>query len=161
MNQVLKMYQGQTRIRACGLCLESDRLLLLKHESLGPRGHVWIPPGGGLEYGTDLRKNLIREFKEETGLKVGVQGLLFTHELITRSLHAIEIFFQVERKAGKLLLGLDPEMDSHNQILKEVRLMPFSEINLLHPENKHQLFNYCRSTSELLNLRGYYQTKMP
>lgn len=159
MNKALKIYQNRTRVRVCGLCLNEGRLLLLKHTSLGSQGHVWIPPGGGVKFGSDLAQNLIREFKEETGLTVNVQEMLFTHEYIAQSLHAIEIFFLVQRITGQLQVGMDPELDAASQIIKEARYMSFSEINQIHPENKHQIFRYCQNSGELLSLRGYYQSK--
>ena len=160
MGGPLEIYQNRTRVRVCGLCLDDDRLLLLKHNSLGSRGYVWIPPGGGVEFGTDLVQNLIREFDEEAGLVIEAKEMLFVHEFMSKSLHALEIFFLVHRIGGQLRLGTDPELDPPDQILQEARFMSFSEINQVHPENKHQIFQYCKNSTELLSLRGYYVSQL-
>ena len=158
MNQSLKIYQNRTRVRVCGICFEQDRLLLIKHDSLGSRGYVWIPPGGGTEFGTSLKENLIREFKEETGLIISVTEFLFMHEFISKSLHAIEIFFKVKREDGQLQLGSDPELNLQDQIIREAKFMSFAEINQLHHGNKHQLLKDCENQAQLLKLRGYFRT---
>jgi ADP-ribose pyrophosphatase YjhB (NUDIX family) len=47
---------------------ERDRLLLFR--AVAEDGAFWLPPGGGLEAGEDLRAAAVRELAEETGLRL-------------------------------------------------------------------------------------------
>jgi len=152
----LKEFGNKLRVRVCGICLRGNKLLLIKHESLGKKGYVWIPPGGGAEFGSNLGQNLVREFKEETGLEVEIGEFLFVHEFLAPPLHALEFFFVTKEQGGTVQLGNDPELSQHDQIISDIRFLSFKEINGIHIENKHQIFQRCRSQSELLKLKGYF-----
>jgi 8-oxo-dGTP diphosphatase len=56
------------RVTIKGLCVRDGKILLLK-ESPEISGK-WEMPGGGLDFGEDIRAGLEREIREETGLKV-------------------------------------------------------------------------------------------
>jgi 8-oxo-dGTP diphosphatase len=56
------------RVSIKGLCVRDGKVLLMREgESLGGQ---WELPGGGLDFGEDIRKGFMREVQEETGLKV-------------------------------------------------------------------------------------------
>ena len=55
-------FQGKVRVRACGILIENQRILLVKHRGLGAQGYFWSPPGGGMEFGEN---NLVETFKEK------------------------------------------------------------------------------------------------
>lgn len=154
-----QIYGNKVRVRVCGLCFQNDNLLLVKHEGLGEGGVLWAPPGGGLDFGITAEENLEREFLEETGLEVKVEDFLFINEFISDSLHAIELFFHVIYKGGALKTGEDPEMEGRHQIIKEVKFMSWSEINEINKSHLHDIFSTCSSTSEILNLKGYFKFK--
>ena len=59
------------RLAARALILHDDRLLLVNAYG-GGISDLWCAPGGGVERGTSLPANLIREVHEETGLTVAV-----------------------------------------------------------------------------------------
>ena len=114
------MYEGKVRVRAVGLLFEDDRVLLLKHQGLGPEGYLWSPPGGGVDFGMSAADTLKKEFLEETSLEVEVGAFLFVNEHLDERHHAIELFFEVHRLSGAPTLGSDPE--SETQILTEIGL---------------------------------------
>ena len=103
-------------------------------------GHLWSPPGGGVEFGETLQEALKKEFLEETNLEVEIGGYLFTNEYIGPNHHAIEIFFQVRRISGNLKLGMDPELGLDMQILKEAKFFSIAELNKLPQETIHNAF---------------------
>jgi len=144
------------RVRVCGLCVVDNRLLLIRHRGLGPKGYMWLPPGGGADYGSNLPANLVREYQEETGLEVKVGNLLFVHEFIGMPLHAVEVFFAVTVVGGTLQLGTDPELPKNQQLMDKIAFKPFEEINAIHPDCKHQMLNRCNNLNELLNMSGYF-----
>ena len=150
-----RQYGNKLRVRVSGLLIENEKILLAKHKGLGS-GHLWAPPGGGMEFGSPAEENLKREFIEETGLEVRVLKLQFVNEFIKTPFHAIELFFLVERMGGELKLGSDPESDKNHQLLEAIRFFPFAEIAAMKENELHNLFRHCHSISELLKMNGYF-----
>lgn len=151
---VQEIYGNQVRIRVCGLCWEGDRLLLVNHHGLY-KHDFWAPPGGGVEFGQSVESNLIREFREETGLSIKVGKLQFASEFIEPPLHAIELFFDVTATGGRLFTGTDPEMDEKEQIIGEVKYLSEAEISALPAMHKHGLFKGTKTIEKVRTLKGY------
>ena len=154
-NSVKHQYGNKLRVRVSGLLVEEEKILLVKHQGLAS-GHLWAPPGGGVEYGASVEENLKREFLEETGLQIRVARLQFVNEFIKAPFHAIELFFLVERIGGQLRLGIDPESDKNHQILEAIDFFSFTEIAAMKENEVHNLFRHCHSVSGLLKMNGYF-----
>lgn len=122
-------YRERTRIRVNGLLVREDALLLVKILSPVVGKPVWIPPGGGLEYGETMQQCLEREFREETGLEVETGMLWHINEMVKPPYHAIEFYFEVEQTGGELQLGVDPEHPADDQFIQDVRFIPFGEFS--------------------------------
>ncbi len=157
--RIIEEYGNKLRIRVCGLCMENGQVLVANHHSLNKNGDFWGPPGGGMDFGKSARENLKREFLEETGLTIEVEKFLFVHEYLSPPLHAIELFFKVKRLSGELKTGFDPEMNKDEQIIRNVRFMPFEELLQLDSQSVHQLFLHVKKIDELDNLDGYFLWK--
>lgn len=153
---IVHTFGKQLRLRVCGICFQSDQLLLVRHNALGKKGYLLAPPGGGLQYGESAEACLTREFKEETGLDIKVLRFLFVHEFLAPPLHAIELFFEVEITGGKLITGTDPEMKEENQIIDQVLYMSAVEIEKERGDQLHNVLNLCQHPTELLNRQGYF-----
>lgn len=154
-NEVLRLYGNRLRLRVCGLYREGNRLLMVRHRGINISDTFWCPPGGGLQFGEATREGLIREFDEETGLKIEVGEMLFVNEFREPPLHALELFFEVHAIGGRVRQGLDPEMGLDRQIIEEVRLMSFEEIKAYPPDEAHTLFRRCHSIEDVFALRGF------
>ncbi len=152
---VLKLYGNRLRLRVCGLHREGDRLLMVRHRGINQSDTFWCPPGGGLQFGEATREGLIREFDEETGLKIEVGDMLFVNEFREPPLHALELFFEIRVIGGFVRQGMDPEMSLDDQIIEEVRFMTFDEIKSYPPDEVHTLFQRCRSIDDVFALRGF------
>lgn len=63
---------------------ESDRVLLIQRRD---NGH-WEPPGGVLELGETFEQGVIREVREETGLRVEVERLTGVYKNMNRGVVA-------------------------------------------------------------------------
>ncbi len=120
-------YQHRLRLRTGGLLVEDDAILLIQIESPLTGKPVWMPPGGGMEFGESTEECLRREFKEETGLTVEVLDFVFLNELLEMPYHAIELYYEVRRTGGKLKLGNDPE-HGHDQLIRDLKWIPLAEL---------------------------------
>lgn len=151
-----KTYGNLLRLRVCGICIQDKRVLMIRHKALSSKGYFLSPPGGGLQFGEDAKLCLKREFLEETGLEISVQSFLFVYEYLHLPLHALELFFQVKATGGVLKPGADPEM-GENQMIDAVQYMTYEEIDQEKGVQLHDIFNYCSSLNELLQLQGYFK----
>lgn len=150
---VYQTFGNKLRVRVCGLCVENNQLLMVNHAGI-TAGDFWAPPGGGLQFGETVEACLKREFLEETGLDIEIQDLLFTCEVIRLPLHAVEMFFTTKVKHGKLMRGIDPEMEQ-GQIIQDVKFVPWAKIDGLNPASKHGIFSFVSGSSKILDLRGH------
>lgn len=155
-NSIKEHYSGSVRVRGCGVLVEDDKILMVRHIGLGNEGHLWIPPGGGVEQGQSVEQTITREFKEETGLTVKIGEFLFINEFINDGLHALEIFFEVEREGGALQTGHDPEMDSADQIIDQVRFLSLEELHEEGCQKVHSRFCNLFSLKELRSQKGFF-----
>ncbi|MBX2841640.1 MAG: NUDIX domain-containing protein [Flammeovirgaceae bacterium] len=153
--EIIKNFGNKLRVRVCGICIVDNKILMIRHLSVGNK-YLWAPPGGGLDYGETTEEALKREFLEETGLFVSVERFLFVHEFLAKPLHGIELFFLVKPKGGELGKGFDPELEKGKQIIDTVMLLSFEEI-LQEPKGcVHHIFTKCNSIPELLSLTGHF-----
>lgn len=130
---------------------------MVRHLGIGEEGELWMPPGGGMEFGQSAPENLEREFLEETGLIVKTGPLLFVYEYIHTPLHAVELFFRVTVTGGDLKRGHDPELEEHQQLIQEVRFMDTEEIKALPNGRVHGIFKTFKNTEALNNASGYFK----
>lgn len=152
-----KAFGNRIRVRVSGICIKQDSLLLVKHSGLGKKGILWAPPGGEIHFDETAQEALIREFKEETGLDISVDNLLFVNEFKEGSLHAVELFFQVSALNEVIIKGNDPELDKEKQIIREVRFVTFDEIVIMADETLHNILHKGKDKNSLLNMNGYFK----
>lgn len=153
-SEVQKFYGNRLRVRACGVCIKEDSLLMVRH--LISHQDFWAPPGGGIQLGERATDCLRREFKEETGLLVEPGNFLFACEFIQPPLHAIEVFFAVAMLSDQLQAGTDPEKDSPS-IIQAVKFMPWNEIKELPSHQRHGIFDHLDHPAKIATLSGYFQ----
>jgi ADP-ribose pyrophosphatase YjhB (NUDIX family) len=153
--EIESKFGNHFRIRVNGILIQDQKILLIKHQ-MGNGKILWSVPGGGIEFGQNVKFNLKREFEEETGLQVEVQDYLFVHEYLQPPLHALEHFFSVKFMSGVLKLGRDPELRSEVQILSEIRWMDIKDIHSLSQNSLHQIFWGINSLKDLGLYRGYF-----
>ena len=118
----LIQFKNKVRVRVCGILEHKECILMIRHSGLVEKD-VWLAPGGGVQFGETIEEALIREFKEETNLDIQVSDFLGINEHIKNDLHAIEIYHKVVYKKGTINLGSDPELEPHNQILKDIKYL--------------------------------------
>src|SRR3990172_893193 len=111
-------------VRPTGVLIEDGKILLVE-QSVTQSRH-WSLPGGALEYGETLEQGLIREMKEETGLDVSVDRLLYIRDWIPDDSHVVHITFLVSRKGGTLGSGKGTEFARGK--IKQVKMVPLDEL---------------------------------
>ncbi len=145
-----QLYGNRIRVRACGICIENDRVLMIGHRAILSENTFWCPPGGGVEVGEMAEEALQREFLEETGLEISVGKLVLMNEFVKLPLHGIELFFVVQRVGGELTLGHDPEMNASQQLIQKVEWLSLDEIKSLNLSEKHQFWQKIGSFDEII-----------
>lgn len=152
-------FHNKLRIRVCGILVVENAILLVKHKGFGESGELWIPPGGGMEFGQSIEDNLRREFIEETGLEIDVGNFICGHEFLNSSIHAIELFFEVKQVGGKLKLGYDPELNIDTQIIEEVAFVTFEDLLVMEDDKKHQILHDIDSEEQLMKRMGEFVSR--
>ncbi|HYG02077.1 MAG TPA: NUDIX domain-containing protein [Chryseosolibacter sp.] len=150
-NDVARVYGNQVRIRACGICIKGEAILMVNHAGVTD-GDFWAPPGGGVVFGDSIEQTMIREFKEETGLDIKTGRFLFGCEYIARPIHSVEIFYEVVHVDGSITTGYDPEI----QIIKSVAYLTMPEIKSRKAHEVHGIFRFVNTIDELKLLSGFY-----
>jgi 8-oxo-dGTP diphosphatase len=157
---IIDIYGNKTRVKVRGLLFRNDSdVLLIKHLTIGKNKFFYAPPGGGIDFGESAEESLIREFYEETGLRVTIKNFLFTHEYLHPPFHEVELFFEIEETGGQLKIGKDPEMESDSQIIEEVKFWNLEDIQKKDATLFHNIFRLGKTSTELLNLKGYILQK--
>lgn len=132
-------YTGKLRVRACGICLQDKKILLVRHQQIAGQYNLWSPPGGGVNYGETVKQCLVREFREETGLTIRPGRFLFVSEFLQEPLHALELFFEVHLVAGDLKTGSDPELAADAQLIQQVAFKSLAELRQEAPRELHPI----------------------
>jgi 8-oxo-dGTP diphosphatase len=150
--RIIDTYGHKIRVRVCGICIENDEILLVKH-AFGAEWDFWAPPGGGLELGQTAEEALKREFLEETGLIIEVGQFLFACEVVRTPLHAIELFFEVSRVGGTLTTGDDPELP----LIRDARFFNLGRLKDLKAKELHNMLNGVATIQEVRFFKGFYR----
>lgn len=116
---------------------EDKRILLVRQHHDGK--DIWMVPGGGIEDDENAAEAAIREVKEETGLDIGIDGLLWHVEEVSERGQRFVNFFLCHAigDVQRLALGRDPELAEDAQVLREVAFLTreeVAELQVLYPE---------------------------
>jgi len=97
------MTERVIRVGTRAVIFNRDNEILVAH-CLNPEKNFYFLPGGGVWFLEKIEDCLVREVKEETGLDVKAERLLWVRDFIEGfpNLHGIEIFFLATITGGKL-----------------------------------------------------------
>ncbi|MFC0262811.1 NUDIX domain-containing protein [Fontibacter flavus] len=153
--ELVDKFGGRLRTRVNGILIRDNHILMIKHKMSEDR-FFWNVPGGGMKFGSSVSENLIREFKEETGLEIQINDFVCAHEFLEPPLHAIELFFTVEQVGGQLKMGLDPELELGEQLITEIDYLNLEKLSLIKNVEKHPIFWGIKSLNDVGKWNGYF-----
>jgi ADP-ribose pyrophosphatase YjhB (NUDIX family) len=110
------------RLRAAGVYVQGDKILLVRHEKEGRT--YWLLPGGGCEFGEELATALERELREEAGIETKTGRLLFIAESIPPDQHRHVVNFTFFGE----ILGGQAGLNEVSERLKEVAWVERSKL---------------------------------
>jgi 8-oxo-dGTP diphosphatase len=101
------MSKQHTSVRAYGILIRDDEVLLVRSSSPLINPPLWWLPGGGIDFGESPEETLLREFHEETGLSVKDPVLLDVASDVRRRpngdrIHTVRVLFTVTQDGGRL-----------------------------------------------------------
>lgn len=114
----------EPRVRVAGILIEDDKILLTEQDVT--KNRHWSLPGGGLEYGETIEQCIIREMKEETGLDVVIEGLLYVCDHFQDGAHIVHVTVSLTRKGG--ILGTGNGAEFARGKIKSVRMVPLDRL---------------------------------
>jgi mutator protein MutT len=116
----LEVFVNQIRIRAAGILVKNDQILLVRHEKKGKS--YWLLPGGGVDFGETVEEALVREFKEEVGLTVQVGKMVLVHDSVPPDHHrqVLNLYFIVSTTDTEIKVTKDA-------VLQDAAFYPLSE----------------------------------
>ena len=110
------------QVRVTGILIEDEKVLLVKQKLLIGIGLY----RGRAENGETLEEAMIREMREETGLEVNIQKLLYVCDKPDARPSLLHITFLLERIEGEITLPSN-EFD-HNPI-HDVQMIPIKDLS--------------------------------
>lgn len=89
------------RISAGALVEHEGRLLMVRHVRPG-RYDFWVAPGGGVKGEERFEEAAAREVREETGLEIGVERLLYIEDLVSPECRYVKFWFSARLLGGEI-----------------------------------------------------------
>ncbi|MCT8975564.1 NUDIX hydrolase [Clostridium sp. CX1] len=135
------------RTRAAAIILDDlNRVLLVKHRDPDTGETWWTLPGGGIEAGESAVEALIREVKEECGIKCIPKDLVYVREYVEwhKETHHISLFFTAAALDYNINIGIDPEFSIDKQFIIDTAFLSEEEIRItsidVYPEILRDVF---------------------
>ena len=105
---------------------DAGRILMVNHVEPG-KGSFWCLPGGGVEAGESPEQAVVRELLEECRVECRIRRKLATVVYETGESHHT---YACEITAGRVALGVDPELAAHEQILKQAAFVGLASLTV-------------------------------
>jgi len=125
------MSKQHTSVRAYGILVHDESVLLVRSSSAQIKPPLWWLPGGGIDFGESPEEALLREFREETGLSVKDPALFDVASDVRRRpngdrIHTVRILYIVDLDGGELR----DEMTGTTNQAQWFKLYELSDVNV-------------------------------
>lgn len=113
-------------VRPTAVLIEDGRILLVEQRVGAGSTREWSLPGGRVKGGETIEECLRREVREETGIDIAIERLLYVCDRIGEGTHVVHLTFVVRRVGGDLCMGSEPERDAHP--ITAVKMVPLGSL---------------------------------
>ena len=103
---------ARREIRYQGAIMRDGQVLLIRHRHHDDGRSYWLFPGGGIEPGETEFDCVCREMREETGLDVRVERLIFDEPYETHGVYQRRHMYLCTILGGEAAPGYEPEPDA-------------------------------------------------
>ena len=110
------------------LVFREAQVLLVGHRDPRTERVWWMAPGGMVSPTETAMDAARREVHEETGLDVTIEGLIYWLEWVWELSYCLEMYFMGKVTGGTLKTGTDPELDTGEQFIFDVRFFDLDEL---------------------------------
>jgi ADP-ribose pyrophosphatase YjhB (NUDIX family) len=123
--------EREHRISAGAIVIQEDQILLVRYNNTDGKSYL-VGPGGAVLSNEGIYQAVVREVREETGLEVSPQKVLFVEDLLSRRYRMVKIWLlcnlvggQLANTQGALEEGItDVAWYRKDQLLSEVAYPP-------------------------------------
>jgi ADP-ribose pyrophosphatase YjhB (NUDIX family) len=131
MRYLEKNVEREYRISGGAIVIEENQILLVRYNNSDGTSYL-VGPGGAVLTNEGTYQAVVREVREETGLEVSPQKVLFVEDLLSRRYRIVKIWFlcnlvggQLAKTQGALDEGItDVAWYRRDQLLSEVVYPP-------------------------------------
>ncbi len=99
-------------VRYQGAIVNDGRVLLIRHQEHDNGRTYWLFPGGGIEPGESESECVQREMREETGLDVRVDDLIFDEPYPVVGVYVRRKMYLCTPLSGEAAPGYEPEAEA-------------------------------------------------
>ena len=107
-----KDFSQQVEVASC-YCEHEGKLLLLLRHPQKPQGNTWCVPGGKLDKGETPIQAVVREVKEETGINLPTESLVYCRKVYVRFPKRDIVLHLFKSHLKKMPRGFDLARDEH------------------------------------------------
>lgn len=131
-------------IRTAGVLIKGNKILVQRDKG----GNEYALPGGHIKIGETLENGLVREFKEETGITIKVDHLLWSEECFweynEKQAHNIAFYFLIDKCCASEFPDNEEFVSHKDNCNVLIGWMPIEELEniIIYPKFlKDEIFN--------------------
>ena len=101
MSHTRRNVEREHRISVGAIVIQEDHVLLVRYDGAAGTSYL-VGPGGGVLGNESIHQAAVREVREETGLEVSPQKVIFVEDLLSQRHRIVKIWFLCNLIGGQL-----------------------------------------------------------